>query len=106
MAAAYAIEDAGFITYEAGTADEAILILERHPDIRFVFTDINMPGSMDGIRLAHCVRERWPPVQFIVTSGQMKFGEAELPHGSAFLGKPYSPEEVVRKIEKMFEANA
>jgi two-component system, response regulator PdtaR len=61
---------------------------------------------MDGIRLAHCVRDRWPPVQFIVTSGQLKFREAELPPGSVFVSKPYSPEQIVRKIEKMSGAVA
>lgn len=106
MVALDAIEAAGFRAYEAENADEAISILERNYDIRFVFTDINMPGSMDGIRLAHCVRDRWPPIQFIITSGQLKFGEAELPLGSVFVSKPYSPEEIARKIEKMSEANA
>lgn len=106
MVAVEAIKAAGFRAYEAEDADEAIRILERSYDIRFVFTDINMPGSMDGIRLVHCVRDRWPPIQFIVTSGQLKFGKAELPLGSVFVSKPYSPEEIVRKIEKMSEANA
>ena len=101
-----AIEAAGFKAYAAANADDAIGILERQRNIRLVFTDINMPGSMDGIRLAHCVRDRWPQVQFIVTSGQLKPGEAELPRGSVFVSKPYSPEQVVRKIEKMSEANA
>ena len=106
MIAVQAIEAAGFRAYEAEDADEAIRILEQSYDIRFVFTDINMPGSMDGIRLVHCVRDRWPPIQFIVTSGQLKFGKAELPLGSVFVSKPYSPEEIVRKIENMSEANA
>jgi CheY-like chemotaxis protein len=106
MVAIEAIRAAGFRAYEAANADEAIRILERQYDIRFVFTDINMPGSMDGIRLAHCVRDRWPPIQFIITSGQMKFGEVELPNGSVFVSKPYLPEEIVRKIQKLSEANA
>src|ERR1022692_2880797 len=82
MVAFEAIEAAGFKAYAAADADEAISILERQCNIRLVFTDINMPGSMDGIRLAHCVRDRWPPVQFIVTSTHLKFGDAELPLGS------------------------
>jgi CheY-like chemotaxis protein len=106
MVAVEAIEAAGFRAYQAKDADEAIRILERNYDIRFVFTDINMPGSMDGIRLVHCVRDRWPPIQFIVTSGRLKCGKAELPLGSVFVSKPYSPEEIVRKIEKLSEANA
>ena len=57
------LEDAGFLIYEAGNADEAICRLEEHAEIRLVFTDINMPGSMDGLKLAHYARGRWPPVK-------------------------------------------
>src|ERR1700733_13275044 len=64
------LEDAGFLIYEARNADEAICRLEEHAEIRLVFTDINMPGSIDGLRLAHYARGRWPPVKIIVTSGQ------------------------------------
>ena len=64
--------DYGFTVYEAGNADEAIALLELHGDIRAVFTDIHMPGSMDGLKLAHYVRGRWPPVKFIITSGQAR----------------------------------
>ena len=69
MDAASSIEDAGFLVYEAENADEAIRMLELHATIRFVFTDVNMPGSMDGLKLAHYVRGRWPPIKIIVTSG-------------------------------------
>lgn len=61
------MEDAGFAVYEATSADAAIHMLELHEEIRLIFTDINMPGSMDGLKLAHCVRGRWPPVEIIVT---------------------------------------
>lgn len=63
------VEDADFTAIEASNADEAIAILERRKDIRVVFTDIDMPGSMDGLRLAHVIRKRWPPIEHIVTSG-------------------------------------
>jgi two-component system, response regulator PdtaR len=106
LVAVEAIQTAGFRTYAAANADEAIECLERHPDIHFVFTDINMPGSMNGVRLTHCVRDRWPPVQFIVTSALAKFGETELPRGSEFVSKPYSPEQIVHKIEIMSGAGA
>ena len=59
----------GFTVYEASNADEAIRILETHHDIRVVFTDINMPGSMDGLKPAHYVRGRWPPIKLIITLG-------------------------------------
>ena len=69
LGAVQAIEDAGFEVIEAANADEAIRILENRSDIRVVFTDIHMPGSIDGLKLAHAVRDRWPPIKIIVTSG-------------------------------------
>ena len=89
MLAVDMIRDAGFEPLWASNADEAIRILESRDDIRIVFTDINMPGSMDGIKLAQAVRGRWPPIKIIVTSG---FSEGELrllPQGSQFIPKPY-----------------
>ncbi len=70
IAAVEAVEEAGFEVIEAQNADEAIAILEQRTDIHLVFTDIQMPGSMDGLKLAHCVRDRWPPVKIIATSGR------------------------------------
>ena len=63
------VTEAGFEAIGAKNADEAIHILESRNDVRVVFTDVNMPGSMDGIKLAHAVRNRWPPIEIIVTSG-------------------------------------
>ena len=75
----------GFSVYEAGNADEAIALLELHSDIRAVFTDVDMPGSMDGLKLAHYVRGRWPPVKLIITSGQPKPMLEDMPAGSGFI---------------------
>ncbi len=85
------IEEAGYEVVEAANADEAISILESRSDIRIVFTDVHMPGSMDGLKLAHAVRDRWPPIKLIVTSGQMMVSEGELPIGDAFSANPISP---------------
>jgi CheY-like chemotaxis protein len=82
--------DAGFEVLEAANADEAIEILESRNDIRVVFTDIHMPGSMDGLKLAHAVRDRWPPIEIIVTSGRETPTEEDLPARGRFLPKPYS----------------
>ena len=95
------IEDAGFEVLEAANADEAILILENRSDIRIVFTDVHMPGSMDGLRLAHAVRDRWPPIKLIVTSGQMMVPESELPTGGRFFSKPYRPSELSRVLNEL-----
>jgi two-component system, response regulator PdtaR len=67
MATRDGIEAAGFKVHDAYNADEAITLLEAHPDIALIFTDVDMPGSMDGIKLAHYVRKRWPPVKIIVS---------------------------------------
>jgi CheY-like chemotaxis protein len=94
MNAADIIRDAGFDVSEASNADEAIAILEARNDIAVVFTDIQMPGSMDGLKLARAVRGRWPPIKIVTTSGQCIVEETDLPEGGRFLPKPYSAMEV------------
>ena len=79
---------AGFHTFEAASAHEAIEILERHPEIRAVLTDIQMPGTMDGMELAHLIRKRWPPTILVISSGRGGSPEA-LPAKATFLPKPY-----------------
>jgi CheY-like chemotaxis protein len=88
------IEEAGFEVVEAANADEAIRILESRWDIRVVFTDIQMPGSMDGLKLAHAVRNRWPPIKIIVTSGLEFLTAQDLPDGARFFSKPYSATQI------------
>ena len=88
--AAEMIEEAGFDVVESGSADEAIAILEARPDIHIVFTDIQMPGSMDGLKLARFVRDRWPPIKLVATSGRLALVEGDLPEGRVFLSKPYT----------------
>jgi CheY-like chemotaxis protein len=94
LCAVETVEAAGFTVIEAANADEAIRILEDRSDIRVVFTDIHMPGSMDGLKLAHAVRNRWPPIKIIVTSGREKVAEQELPAGGRFFAKPYDPAQI------------
>jgi CheY-like chemotaxis protein len=97
------IEEAGFKVYEAYNADEAIELLAAHSDIALIFTDVDMPGSMDGVKLAHYVRKRWPPVKIIVTSGFKDVSPDDLPNGGLFLSKPYAPEQLRRKIDFLFD---
>lgn len=87
-------EDAGFEVVEAANADDAAAILEARFDIRVVFTDIDMPGSLCGMRLAACIRDRWPPIDIILTSGQARPDPAALPARAVFFAKPYRHEEV------------
>jgi CheY-like chemotaxis protein len=94
MDAAAMVADAGFAVVEAANADEAIEILETRSDIAVVFTDIQMPGAMDGLRLARAVRGRWPPIKIVTTSGLLTVADTDLPEGGRFLPKPYSAHEV------------
>ncbi len=89
------IEDAGFVVHSANSADAAVAILETRSDIGAVFTDVNMPGSMDGLQLARLVRGRWPWMRVIVTSGRGQVPKSEFPHGSHFVGKPYAHSTIV-----------
>jgi CheY-like chemotaxis protein len=89
MSAVSVAEDSGFEALSAASADEAIGILESHSDVLLVFTDVNMPGSMNGLRLAHAVRGRWPPVELLVTSALGNITARDLPERGRFLPKPY-----------------
>lgn len=106
MGAIQMLEEAGFEAVEAGNADDAMRILELRSDIRAVFTDINMPGTLDGLRLAHAVRGRWPPIHLILTSGLASPGEHDLPANGRFLRKPYEPANVIATIHELLALTA
>jgi len=95
MGAMNFVVDAGFEALEADTTDEAIRILEARADIHLVFTDVELPGTMDGLRLAHYIRDRWPPVKLIVASGKIVIDERQLPPGARFFSKPYGESALV-----------
>lgn len=92
------IEDEGYIVLKASDADEAMVLLERSSEIGIVFTDIEMPGSIDGLQLATCIRERWPDIKILVTSGGVRLSETSLPPQGQFLRKPYSANDLTAKI--------
>jgi CheY-like chemotaxis protein len=94
------IEEAGFEALEAPDADAAIVLLESRADITVVFTDIEMPGSMDGLKLAFAVRDRWPPVTIIIASGRVRPRTDEMPPDVKFLRKPYSEAEVLASVRR------
>lgn len=95
------IEEAGFQALEAPDADAAIQMLEERTDIRLIFTDIDMPGSMDGLALAHAVASRWPPVRIVATSGHFKVSETDLPNGGRFIPKPYRQHQLVDMLASL-----
>jgi two-component system, response regulator PdtaR len=98
------LEAGGFEVVAAKNADEAITILEQRNDIVLIFTDIDMPGSMDGLKLAHFVKDRWPPIKIIATSGHAKITANDLPEGVRFVPKPYNPTEVADTIHQLIQA--
>lgn len=93
--------EAGFTTYEARNADQAIRQLERHSEIRVLFTDVEMPGTMDGLKLARAVRDRWPPVTIMVTSGRVKVTKDQMPENGLFFEKPYPPDGIVKALNEI-----
>ena len=92
------VEQAGYKAIEASNSEEAIAILEARKDIRIVFTDVDMPGTMDGLKLAHAIRTRWPPVELIVTSGHFNLSDADMPERGRFISKPYRDQDIVSAI--------
>jgi two-component sensor histidine kinase/CheY-like chemotaxis protein len=101
MRAVDIVEDAGFTPIEAANADDALAILESRSDIEMLFTDIQMPGSMDGLKLAHAVRERWPLIKIILVSGQLTLTDADRPIDSRFYGKPLDVKHMIAELQDM-----
>src|SRR5712672_715754 len=106
MRAVDIVEDAGFTPIEAVNADEALAILESRADIALLFTDIQMPGSMDGLKLAHAVHERWPSIKIILVSGQLTPTEVEKPTNSRFFGKPLEVKQMIAEMQEMIGQGA
>ena len=106
MGAVDIVEDAGFTPIEAVNADEALAILESRSDIKLLFTDIQMPGSMDGLKLAHTVHQRWPSINIILVSGKLTLTAAEKPIHSRFFGKPLEVKQMIAEMQDMIGQGA
>jgi CheY-like chemotaxis protein len=100
MSAADMAEELGFEVIEAKSADEAVRILENRSDISIVFSDVQMPGTMDGLRLVKLVRERWPLIELVLTSGKPLSQDEALPERCTFLPKPYSRKGLTEALHK------
>lgn len=92
------LEDSGYSVLEASDAGEALTALEQREDVRIIFTDVQMPGAIDGVRLAHLVSQRWPLLKIIVTSGGMRLHQDDLPKGGVYLMKPYSATQLTTAV--------
>jgi len=101
MRAVDMVEDAGYTSLEAVDADAAFAILESRSDIALLFTDIQMPGTMDGLKLAHAVHARWPPIKIILVSGQLRLANIDIPPHSRFFGKPLEANEMIAEMQDM-----
>ena len=106
MRAVDIVEDAGFVPIEAISADQALQILESRDDISLLFTDIQMPGSMDGLKLAHATHARWPHIKIILVSGQIAVTDADKPEDSRFFPKPLEIEQMIVEIQEMVGTGA
>jgi two-component sensor histidine kinase/DNA-binding response OmpR family regulator len=106
MRAVDIVEDAGFTAIEAVNADEALSILESRSDISLLFSDIQMPGSMDGLTLAYAVADRWPAIKIILVSGQVKVSDGDKPANSRFFGKPLEVQRMIAELQAMLSADA
>jgi len=100
MRAVDIVQDAGFVPIEAISADEALKILEARDDISLLFTDIQMPGSMDGLKLAHATHTRWPHIKIILVSGQIAVTDADKPDGSKFFPKPLEIQQMILQLQE------
>src|SRR5690349_19363046 len=103
MLAADILEEAGFEVIEAATAPEALRLLEQSDNVRAVFTDVDMPGGMNGLELARSVHARWPHIALVVTSGVCRPSADQLPDYGVFVGKPYAPQAPVQAIRGLIQ---
>ncbi len=99
--AAETLRDAGFAVLEAANAEQALAVVARGADFDVLFTDINMPGRMDGLELARRVNRLKPGVRLLLTSGKVRPSGGEIPTAGAFIPKPYSPDAVTRAVSRM-----
>ncbi len=100
------LSDAGFQVLEATNGEEALSLLESNPNVRVLFTDINMPGPLDGITLASVAALQWPHLAIIIGSGNVLPRSGGLPRGMVFIRKPYDPDSVIRLIRERTMAPA
>ena len=103
--AADLLEENGYAVIEAENAEAALKALDRRPDVRLLFTDINMPGRIDGVELARLVHERWPHILLVITSGRERLAQSEIPDDGRFLPKPYRAKELLGHVNEVLPSS-
>lgn len=101
MVGAEILEDAGFDVLEASNADEALRILQSHDDVVLLFSDVDMPGSMDGLNLARVVHARWPDIRLLLTSGRHELTNAQVRDEGTFISKPWRSDKLIARIRAL-----
>lgn len=101
IVAASLLQDAGFETLEADTAEDALHLLEAHEDVRVLFSDIQLPGDRDGLDLAIEVHDRWPAIGLVLTSGGVTLPQSAIPDDGRFLAKPYDYARMVQTVREL-----
>ena len=101
LVAASMLQDAGFDTLEADTAEDALHVLEENEDVCVLFSDVQLPGAMDGLGLARAVHDRWPDIGLVLTSGAVTPRRSQIPEESDFLLKPYDGDEMVEAVRNV-----
>jgi CheY-like chemotaxis protein len=104
MLAVDVLEEAGFEVIEAPSADYAVLVLDKRDDIRVVFTDVDMPGRLNGFQLARHIQDHHHRVRVIIGSGKCRPGPGDIAPGTRFLQKPYPLEVLVREVRRLAAA--
>lgn len=99
--AAGLLEEHGFAVLEAANAAEALKVLQSRGDVRLLFTDVQMPGALDGMDLAREVHARWPRVLLVITSGRIRPSQAEIPDDGRFLSKPYRAAQLFNEVDDL-----
>lgn len=98
------LEEAGFTVLEAAEAGQALAILSHHDDLQLLFSDIDIPGEIDGFGLAHRVHARWPKIRLLLTSGHHLIETSAIPGDGQFIRKPWAQEVLIGKIHELLRA--
>jgi two-component system, response regulator PdtaR len=95
------LEEAGFQVLEAETADDALVMLEDGAEVHLLFSDVDMPGHIDGMELARIVHERWPRICLLITSGHHRLQDGDVPEPGTFVSKPWTPETLTSQVRRL-----
>jgi two-component system, response regulator PdtaR len=104
--AADVLEEAGFEVVKASSGDDAVLVLNRRSDVIILFTDMEMPGRLNGLALAHFVREHHPGIRIMITSGRLRPKAGDMPADAIFFEKPYAPDALICACQQLMNGNS